>query len=96
MCYNCGCELPDDDMGHADNITNETFRHVAEHEGVTFEEVRHMVYDNLKKEIGKGEEVKWDLHLVEMFKKAAKASQQDIVDAKKNALELLKKELSEN
>ncbi|MBI3290600.1 hypothetical protein HYZ78_04350 [Candidatus Microgenomates bacterium] len=92
MCYNCGCELPEDDMGHSDNITNETFRHVAEHEGVTFEEIQHMVLDNLKKELA-GEEVKWDSHLTEMFEKAAQASQQNVSDAKKFTYELLKKEL---
>lgn len=79
-------------MGHPDNITNETFRHVAEHEEITFDEVRHLVFDNLNKELA-GEEVKWDPHLTEMFEKAAAASKQDVIDAKKNTLELLKKEL---
>ena len=83
-------------MGNPDNVTNQTFRHVAEHGGVSYEAIRHLVYENLKKEIGGGEEVKWDNHLVEMFEKAAEASQQEVIDAKKNTFELLKKELSDN
>lgn len=96
MCYNCGCELADDDMGHPDNITNQTLHHVAEHEGVTFEEIQHMVYDNLKREVVGGEEVSWDAHLTEMFEKAAEASQQEVLDAKINTFELLKKEIGES
>jgi hypothetical protein len=30
MCYNCGCELPDEDHGIAANITNATFERAAE------------------------------------------------------------------
>ena len=93
MCYNCGCELPDDDMGHPDNITSETIRHVAEHNGITFDKAKHEIFDSLKKELS-GEEVKWDQHLSEMFEKAAEASQQEVKDAKKNTLDLLKKEMS--
>lgn len=81
-------------MGNADNITNETFRHVAEHENVSYEDVRRVVLDNLKREMV-GEQVAWDQHLTEMFEKAAAASQQNVEDAKKNTLELLKKELGE-
>lgn len=53
MCYNCGCGMPDDDMGNTKNITNKT------------------------------------------FDEAAKASNQSAQDAKKNTLELLKKELNQ-
>jgi hypothetical protein len=52
MCYNCGCQMPDNDMGNPKNITNKT------------------------------------------FEDAAKASDQSVEDAKKNALELLQKSLS--
>ena len=26
MCYNCGCQKPDDDMGNSKNITNKTLK----------------------------------------------------------------------
>lgn len=29
MCYNCGCQMPDNDMGNADNITNLDFEKAA-------------------------------------------------------------------
>lgn len=29
MCYNCGCEMSEDDMGNADNITESTIKHLA-------------------------------------------------------------------
>ena len=29
MCWNCGCMMPDDDMGNPDNITTETIRAAA-------------------------------------------------------------------
>ena len=29
MCYNCGCGMPNNDMGNAENITNETFEQAA-------------------------------------------------------------------
>jgi len=38
MCYNCGCGMPDDNMGHSGNITNKTFEEAAKAEGQTVEE----------------------------------------------------------
>jgi hypothetical protein len=29
MCWNCGCMMPDNDMGNPDNITTETLRKAA-------------------------------------------------------------------
>ncbi|MEE9583361.1 MAG: hypothetical protein V3W01_01700 [Dehalococcoidales bacterium] len=29
MCWNCGCMMPDNDMGSPDNITTETLRRAA-------------------------------------------------------------------
>lgn len=48
MCYNCGCGLPDDDMGkghagvdlHGTSITNKTFKSAAEGEGMSEEEAK--------------------------------------------------------
>ena len=30
MCYNCGCGMPNNDMGNSNNLTNETFKRAAE------------------------------------------------------------------
>jgi hypothetical protein len=29
MCYNCGCGMPNNDMGNPQNITNKTFEEAA-------------------------------------------------------------------
>jgi hypothetical protein len=29
MCYNCGCGMPNNDMGNPNNITNKTFEEAA-------------------------------------------------------------------
>jgi len=52
MCYNCGCEAPDDDMGHADNITEKTFEEAAKAEGQTVEEAKRNTLALLKKQLG--------------------------------------------
>lgn len=37
MCYNCGCDNPDDNMGNSDNITSATFEKAAKAWGQTKE-----------------------------------------------------------
>lgn len=54
MCYNCGCGNPDDDMGHADNITNKTFDKAAKAWGQTQEEAKKETLKQLKKQLGDG------------------------------------------
>lgn len=51
MCYNCGCGLPDDDMGHPENITNKTFESAAKAEGQPFQDARKNTYELIKKEL---------------------------------------------
>lgn len=83
MCYNCGCQMSDDDMGHHDNITNHTIEHFAKDQGEEVDVVRAKMMESLQKgEIPVG----WE----EMFDKAAKASNQSLEEAKKNTLDLLK------
>ena len=89
MCYNCGCGIPDDDMGHPDNITNATLAHLGEHWGKSLADVQKIVLEQLQKE-AKGEKVEWDPHIIDMFDKASKAWGQSVKDAKRNTLELLK------
>lgn len=49
MCYNCGCELPDDDHGSADNLTNADFDAAAKAVGQTPEEARRNTLSLLEK-----------------------------------------------
>ena len=90
MCYNCGCEAPDDDMGHPDNITNHTFHHFAEKLGKSEEETKRMVLRAIEENT-----VEQNPHLLEMFTKAAAAEGQTVEEGKKHALSLLKKTLGE-
>ena len=61
MCYNCGCNLPDDDMGagHAGvdpngkSITNKTFEEAAKAFGMTSEEAKKHTLELLKEMIEK-------------------------------------------
>jgi hypothetical protein len=52
MCYNCGCEMPDNDMGKPTNITNKTFETAARGEGQSIEVARKNALDLLKKVLG--------------------------------------------
>lgn len=57
MCYNCGCGMPDDDMGKGHvskggaGLTNEDFKHMADKWGMSVEDAKKNVYDLLKKEV---------------------------------------------
>jgi hypothetical protein len=93
MCYNCGCHIPEDNMGSADNITDNTFEHLAEHWGKPILEAKKAVYQYLLGENPKLSDHDKE-HIEEMFTKAAKAWGQPIEEAKKNATELLKKQVS--
>lgn len=56
MCYNCGCGMPDDDMGvgHAGvdpdgkSITNKTFKAAAGSQGMTEEQAKKEALKLLK------------------------------------------------
>ena len=54
MCYNCGCQMPDNDMGNPKNITDKTFEEAAKAAGQSVEEARENVLDLLKSVVGKG------------------------------------------
>lgn len=86
MCYNCGCQMPDDTMGNPSNITNDTFKTLAKRWDKSFEETQKMVKDML----AKGETNK---DFEEVLEKAAKAWGQSIDEAKQNTLELLTQEM---
>jgi hypothetical protein len=49
MCYNCGCGIPDSDMGSPKVITNKTFEEAAKAAGQTPEEAKRNTLKLLKK-----------------------------------------------
>lgn len=53
MCYNCGCQMPDKNMGNDDNITTKTFEKAARATGQSIEKTKENVYELLKKELKK-------------------------------------------
>ncbi len=46
MCWNCGCMMPDDDMGNPDNITTEKLRTAARAGG---NKNIHQLMENMEK-----------------------------------------------
>jgi hypothetical protein len=89
MCYNCGCMLPDDSMGHDDNIVNQTFERLAEEKGKSADEIKRWVLEMLEK----GEIT--DPDIIAMFDKASKAWGQPVQEAERYTKELLKDTLKD-
>ena len=56
MCYNCGCELPDNDMGDPKNITDKTFEEAAKAMDQTVEEAKRNTLELLQKVLGERKE----------------------------------------
>lgn len=52
MCFNCGCQAPRDDMGHPNNITEETFEKAATAMGQSVDEAKRETLKMLKKQLG--------------------------------------------
>jgi len=61
MCYNCGCGIPDDDMGVGNagvdpdgkSITTKTFEEAAKSQGMNTKQAMEETYKLLKQELGK-------------------------------------------
>lgn len=57
MCYNCGCGMPDDDMGQGSagadpsgkSITNKTFDEAAKSQGMTSDDAKKEALKLLKR-----------------------------------------------
>ncbi len=49
MCYNCGCQMPDNDMGDPKNITDKTFEEAAKAAGQSAEEAKKNTLKLLEK-----------------------------------------------
>lgn len=59
MCYNCGCEISNDDMGRGvlskggASLVDDDFTHMATRWGMTIEETKENTYKLLKKQFEK-------------------------------------------
>lgn len=89
MCYNCGCHIPQDNMGHDDNITTHTFHHLAENWKVSEMDAKKFTLNFINGEDAGGHEA----DIAEMFEKASQAWGQSVDEAKKNAKDMLIKEV---
>ena len=56
MCYNCGCQMPNNDMGKAENITNKTFEEAAEAMGLSARKSKQNALELLQKVLSTDEE----------------------------------------
>ncbi len=90
MCYNCGCDIPDDDMGHPDNIINQTLDKIAGEMGLEPGSFRTKLTHELEAQI-EDASMELDPAVDEMFLRSSNAWGQTVEEAKKNTLILLKK-----
>ena len=56
MCYNCGCQMPNNDMGKPENITNKSFDEAAATMGLSAKESKENALELLKKVLASKEE----------------------------------------
>lgn len=56
MCYNCGCQMPNNDMGKPENITNQTFEKAADAMGLSLKESRKNALELLEKALASKDE----------------------------------------
>lgn len=86
MCYNCGCTIPDDNMGSDDNITEKTLHDLSHTWGKGIDETKRELLSVLTKDDPRLKEDP----LKSMFEKAASSWGQSVEEAKKNTASLLK------
>lgn len=56
MCYNCGCQMPNNDVGNPKNITNKTFEEAAEAMGQSVKKSKKNALELLEKVLAAKEE----------------------------------------
>jgi hypothetical protein len=56
MCYNCGCGMPNNDMGMEENITNQKFQEAADAMGLSARESKQNALELLEKVLNSNEE----------------------------------------
>lgn len=83
MCYNCGCAIPDFDMGNPDNITNQTLKRLATKWDMELVDVKKKLLDELQQNTVQTPE------FITMFQLAAKSWGQTIEDARQKTQRLL-------
>lgn len=54
MCYNCGCGIPDDDMGDPANITEKTITDAARASNQSVKDAKLNMLEELKKQLESG------------------------------------------
>ncbi len=86
MCYNCGCHIPEDNMGDERNITTSTFENLAKEWTVQPKAARKKMFDYLTNNLTNDKEIE------KVFEEASKAWGQSIQDAKRETANLLKHE----
>lgn len=92
MCYNCGCGMAEDDMGHRDNITEKTLINLSHKIKKDLHETKHFLLFVLEQYFEKKKDlIKGDKNLEEIFEKASNAWGQNIEDSKKETYKLLKR-----
>jgi hypothetical protein len=58
MCYNCGCGMPNNDMGKPENITNKTFEQAAKSMGHPVKDGKKNARELLERVLASKEESK--------------------------------------
>lgn len=59
MCYNCGCGMPNDDMGKGKvstgggSLTEDDMKYMADKWKMNIDDTKKYIYEELKKQMGK-------------------------------------------
>jgi hypothetical protein len=99
MCYNCGCEMPDDPMGqgHAltepegKSITDHTFQHLSNDWNMDESQVKELVYGMLIGEKQDPVKQKFMDHLYEVAGESQGMTKQQAMDETKRLLKIVLK-----
>lgn len=83
MCYNCGCSMPQDNMGNLKNITDSMLQELAEKRGKMVDGLRQELYTYL----ATGQDN--DQGFEDMFESAATTWKQSVEEAKRETQKLL-------
>ena len=58
MCYNCGCQMPDNNQGDPKNITDKTFEEASKAADQSPEEAKKNTLELLQKTLGEKQQAK--------------------------------------
>lgn len=88
MCYNCGCGLPDDDMGSTDNVTGQTIKQLAKEWQKSEPETKSVLLEWAENSTSHPH----DPELLSLVQKASNTMGQTVEESKHNIIALLKSE----